>query len=211
MTEVVMKYLKLAGLLLATTTLFGCATSRSVVDIDGPEVASGNGQKVVINVLDERRFEADPRSADIPSLKNGEINDKAITERAIARKRNGYGMGLGDVLLPEGVKVSTLIAKSIGAAYGKAGYQVVPSTEQAPDARTITVHVVEFWSWMSPGAFSVAVNNKSHLKVDTGSASSPVEVKTLKREGMQMITEDDWKLITEAGLQAISESMAKQL
>ncbi|WP_397444433.1 hypothetical protein [Pseudomonas chlororaphis] len=82
-------------MLLVTTTLFGCATSRSVVDIDGSEVASGNGQKGVINVLDERRFEADPRSADIPSLKNGEINDKAITERAIARKRSGYGMGLG--------------------------------------------------------------------------------------------------------------------
>ncbi|WP_423143232.1 hypothetical protein [Pseudomonas chlororaphis] len=102
MIEVAMKYLKLASLLLVATTLFGCATSRSVVGIDGPEVASGNGQKVVINVLDERRFEADPRSADIPSLKNGEIDDKAITERAIARKRNSYGMGLGDVLLPEG-------------------------------------------------------------------------------------------------------------
>ncbi|WP_261792965.1 hypothetical protein [Pseudomonas chlororaphis] len=102
------------------------------------------------------------------------------------------------------------VSQSIGAAYGKAGYQVVQGSDPASDIKTITVHVVEFWSWMSPGAFSVAVNNKSHLKVDTG-VPSPVEVKTLKREGMQMITEDDWKLITEAGLQAITDSMAKQL
>ena len=94
-----MKHLKLACLLLATTALFGCATSRSVVDIATPAVANGNGQKVFISVLDERRFELKPQVPEIPSLKEGEITDKSITERAIARKRNGYGMGLGDVKL----------------------------------------------------------------------------------------------------------------
>ena len=151
-----MKHLKLACLLLATTALFGCATSRSVVDIATPAVANGNGQKVFISVLDERRFELKPQVPEIPSLKEGEITDKSITERAIARKRNGYGMGLGDVLLPEGTKVSDLIAKSIATAYGQAGYRVVPSSEKTVDTQAITVHVIEFWSWMSPSRVATA-------------------------------------------------------
>lgn len=206
-----MKLLKFALLLLASTTLFGCVSSRSVVDIDVPTGATGNGQKVTITTLDERNFQVDPRSADIPSLKNGEITDKSITERAIARKRNSYGMAMGDVLLPEGSKVSDLVGKSVAAAYAKAGYRVVPNAEKTADTQVVTVHIIEFWSWMSPGAFSVAVNNKSHLKVDTQGAATSADIVTQKREGMQLITENDWKVITQIGLQAITEAMASKL
>lgn len=206
-----MKYLKLAAVLFATTTLFGCVTSRGELNLDAPAVANGNGQKVVITALDERRFELKPKSADIPSLKDGEITDKSITERAFARKRNSYGMAMGDILLPQNATVSMVIAKSIASAYSKAGYQVVPSSEKTADTHTVTVHIVEFWSWMSPGAFSVAVNNKAHLKVDTEGAAAPIEIVTNKRESMQMVVGRDWKAITEQGLQEISSSMSAQL
>ncbi|MHC8287523.1 YajG family lipoprotein [Pseudomonas sp. XS1P51] len=206
-----MKYLKLACLLLATTALFGCATSRSEIGVDTPEVANGNGQKVVITVLDERRFELKPGIPEIPSLKDGEITDKTITERAIARKRSGYGMALGDVLLPQGTRLSDLIAKSIAAAYGQAGYRVVQSGEKTADTQAVTVHVIEFWSWMSPGFFTVGVNNRIHLKVETGNASPVVEIVRQKREGVQVVTDNDWQESTQQALQAITEEMAKKL
>ncbi|MGZ7456938.1 flagellar biosynthesis protein [Pseudomonas sp. Ma2-10] len=206
-----MKHLKFACLLLATTALCGCVTSRSVVGVDTPQAANGNGQKVAITVLDERRFELKPEIPEIPSLKDGEITDKTITERAIARKRNGYGMALGDVLLPEGTKLSDLIAKSIAAAYGQAGYRVVQNGEKTADTQAVTVHVIEFWSWMSPGFFTAGVNNKLHLKVETGNASPAVEIVRQNREGVQVVTENDWKESTQQGLKAITETMAKNL
>jgi hypothetical protein len=211
MTGVVMKHLKLACLLLASTALFGCATGRSVVDVNTPPAANGNGQKVFISVLDERRFELKPETPETPSLKDGAITDKTLTERAIARKRNGYGMALGDVMLPEGTKLSDLVAKSIAAAYGQAGYRVVPSSEKTADTHAVTVHVIEFWSWMSPGFLSVGVNNKVHLKVDTGTSAPAVEIFGQHREGAQAVTDNDWKESTEQGLKTVTDTMAKNL
>jgi hypothetical protein len=49
-------------------------------------------------VTDQRTFEARPRDASIPSLKEeADLTNRAITVRAIARKRGGFGMALGDI------------------------------------------------------------------------------------------------------------------
>lgn len=208
-----MKHLKIAALMLASTALFGCATSRSVVDVQAPPATSnGTGQWVAITAVDERAFELDPRSADIPSLKyDNDITVPAITQRAVGRKRNGFGKGLGDVLLPDGKTVSQLVAKSIAEGYRKAGYQVVDSVAPGSDTQAVKVHIVEFWSWFSPGAFSIALNNKSHLTLDVPGAAKPVEVVTNERESIQMATEGQWKAITEQGLQAITAATTKAL
>ncbi|WP_336605487.1 hypothetical protein [Stutzerimonas stutzeri] len=68
---------------------------------------------MVITTIDERTFESKPRSAGIPSLKGGEINDTSITERAFARKRNGFGKALGDVVLPSGRTDSQLVGSVV--------------------------------------------------------------------------------------------------
>lgn len=207
--------IRLAIGIAALTVLAGCATSRSEVDVNvaplsaTQAVAASNGKTVLISTVDDRVFQIDPRSPDIPSLKNDEVTDKSITERAIARKRNGYGKGLGDVLLPSGRTVSQLVNESVAAAYKQAGYQVVtePST---PGAATVKVHIVEFWSWFTPGFFSVDVSNKSHLRIETPGATA-LNVVTRKDESMQAVTEGDWKKITEAGLQEVSRETLKQL
>lgn len=165
------------------------------------QVASSNGKRVSITAVDERKFELKPKEADIPSLKNGEINDSSITQRAVARKRNGYGMGLGDVLLPSGRKVSELIRDAVAEAYTQAGYEVVTDAA-TPGASAVKVRVVEFWSWMRPTALSILVNNKSKLLIETD-GGVVTEVTTLKTESRQMVTEGAWKQITEAGLQEI--------
>lgn len=190
----------------ALAVTVGCATSRSEIDIGVPvaqagQVVSSNGKRVSITAVDERKFELKPKEADIPSLKNGEINDSSITQRAVARKRNGYGMGLGDVLLPSGRKVSELIRDAVAEAYTQAGYEVVTDAA-TPGTSKVKVRVVEFWSWMRPTALSILVNNKSKLLIETDGGVA-TEVTTLKTESRQMVTEGAWKQITEAGLQEI--------
>ena len=208
-----MKHLNIATLILASTVLFGCVTSRSVVDVQMPSSSpNGNGHTVSIAATDERVFEAKPRSADIPSLKNEEeIGDVAITQRAVGRKRNGFGKGLGDVLLPEGKTVAQLVAFSIAEGYRQAGYRVVEAGDASSDTPVVTVHVREFWSWFSPGAFTVAVNNKAHLILDVPGTPKPIELITKERDSMQLVTENDWKKITEQGLRAIANATAKEL
>ncbi len=55
-----------------------------------------------MKVEDDRKFQDKPASADIPSLK-GEQSNATVEEkaRAVARKRNGYGKALGDILLKD--------------------------------------------------------------------------------------------------------------
>ncbi|NVZ53780.1 flagellar biosynthesis protein [Pseudomonas sp. B6002] len=199
----------------ALVMLAGCATSRSEVDVNVAPLnttqaaAASNGKKVLISTVDDRVFQISPRSPDVPSLKNDEVTDKSITERAIARKRNSYGKGLGDVLLPSGRTVSQLVNESVAAAYKQAGYQVVTEPGTA-DATAVKVHIVEFWSWFTPGFFYVDVSNKSHLRIETPGATE-LNVVTRKNESMQAVTENDWKKITEAGLQEVSRETLKQL
>lgn len=206
-----MNPIKLTLAALALTALVGCATSRSEVDVAGPAPradASGHGQQVYISAVDERVFQVNPRQADIPSLKNDEIHDAGITGRAIGRKRNTYGKGLGDVVLPSGRSVSQLVSNAVASAYQQAGYEVVSSP--SPSAEPVNVRIVEYWSWFSPGFFTVAVNNKAHLTIERpGAAALTVVTKT--RDNVQVATDGDWKKINEQGLAAIASETGKQL
>ena len=72
----------------------GCATNRGEIDIKdivSTNPSSGKALKFV-RVTDKRDFQIKPKLANIPSLKNDEINDTSITARAIARKRNTFGL-----------------------------------------------------------------------------------------------------------------------
>lgn len=195
--------------------LAGCATGRSEVDVNAVHASpdqvtvASNGKKVLIRATDERIFEINPRSADIPSLKDDEINDRSVTERAIGRKRGGFGKAFGDVVLPSGRTVSQLAGEAVSNAYREAGYEVV-TDRSTGDAIAVNVHVIEFWSWFSPGFWSVAVNNKSQLRIESP-GSPDLKVVAHINERMQAVTESDWKKITEAGLQEITRETKKQL
>lgn len=206
---------RIAAMVVVLGLLTGCAMGRSEVDVNfapldaAQKIAPANGKKVLISAIDDRVFKINPRSADIPSLKDDEITDKSITERAVGRKRNGYGMAMGDVVLPSGRTVSQLVNQAVSDAYKNAGYEVV-TDKGAKDATAVNVHIVEFWSWFSPGFLSIAVNNKSHLRIETAGAPD-LDVVTRKSENMQAATESDWKEITESGLKEIALETKKQL
>lgn len=198
----------------ALVLLAGCATNRAEVDILPPgnsqTPAPSNGKKVYISTVDDRVFQIKPSRFDIPSLKYDEIGDKSITERAIARKRNNYNMPIGDVLLPKGRTVSELVGDAVATAYRQAGYEVV-GTSGARDVRAVNVHIIEFWSWSTTeGVLDKVLQNKSFLQIETQGA--PVHnVKTLVNEKVKVATDTDWKRVTEAGLEAITQETLKQL
>lgn len=198
----------------ALVLLAGCATNRAEVDILPPGIsqtpAPANGKKVYISTVDDRVFHIKPSSFDIPSLKYDEIDDKSITERAIARKRNNYNMAIGDVLLPKGRTVSELVGDAVATAYRQAGYQVV-STPGASDVSKVNVQIVEFWSWSTTeGVLDKVLQNRSYLQIKTHDAPAH-SVKTLISEKVKVVTDDDWKRVTEAGLEAITQETLKQL
>lgn len=205
---------RLAVGIAALMLLAGCVTSRSEVDVNfvppgNVQPAASNGKKVLISTVDERVFQISPRNPATPSLKNNEVNDKSITERAIARKRNGYGMALGDVLLPSGRTLSQLVNESVASAYQQAGYEVV-TEPGAADATMVKVHIVEFWSWFTPGFLSVDVSSKSLLRIETPGAKT-FDVVSAQNQSMQLVVKKDWKKITEANLQEVSRETSKQL
>ena len=206
----VRKILAVAALVL----LAGCATNRAEVDVlrsgDTQTPAPSNGKKVYISAVDDRVFQIKPSSSDIPSLKYDEIDDKSITERAIARKRNNFNMAIGDVLLPEGRTVSELVGNAVATAYRQAGYEVV-SSPGARDVSEVKVNIIEFWSWYSAeGVLDKVLRNKSLLQIKA--PGTPVQtVKTLVSENVKVATDTDWKTITESGLEAITQETLKQL
>ena len=206
----VRKILAVAALVL----LAGCATNRAEVDVlrpgDTQTPAPSNGKKVYISAVDDQVFQIKPSSSDIPSLKYDEIDDKSITERAIARKRNNFNMAIGDVLLPEGRTVSELVGNAVATAYRQAGYEVV-SSPGARDVSEVKVNIIEFGSWYSAeGVLDKVLRNKSLLQIKA--PGTPVQtIKTLVSENVKVATDTDWKTITESGLEAITQETLKQL
>jgi hypothetical protein len=150
----------------------GCATSRGILDIQVPMTADpAAGPTVVITrVTDARPFEIDPRDPSVPSLKGDEIGDKAITSRAIARKRNTYGMALGDILLPEGHSVEMLVREALATALRHRGYRVVQAEAGAAGAGAtdsapipLEADIRQYWSWFTPGFWALELEFEAIL------------------------------------------------
>ena len=154
-----------------TLVLNACATSRGVLDLNVPDLPNpSSAQSVkIVEVADKRVFEIDPKKPSIPSLQNDEINEPSITRRAVARKRNGYGAALGDILLPEGRTVEELTRDALINALRDSGYRVLVDGEPGYEAATpVSAEIHQFWAWMTPGFWTIKLryNAKLQLKGD---------------------------------------------
>lgn len=195
----------------AASVLAGCAVGRDTIDISAPHASNpASGKFVRIeSVLDKRTFQESPPSPDLASLDpDSDISD-ATKARAIARKRNGFGKGLGDVVLPEGKTVSDLVEGALTAGFQQAGYAVVKKGDaNFNSAAPVSAQVVDFWAWFQPGFWSVKTNHKAEVQLagDVGQLRGTRTVKTRVSESHQVVTSDDWREIVEKGLSAISAS-----
>jgi len=164
-----MNILKKFGLVAVTAlTLAGCATSRGVLDLQVPELPNPSSSQAIkiTDVADRRVFEIKPKRPSIPSLRNDEINDPKITLRAVARKRNGYGAALGDILLPEERTVEQLTREALVNALRSSGYRVVTIGEPGYETATpISAEIQQFWAWMTPGFWELKLRYNAKLKL----------------------------------------------
>src|SRR5690349_18122740 len=140
----------LGAIVAAAMITAGCAVGRSEVKLASPgaeasQAAPATGKVVVIrSVQDERRFEDAPKDPSTPSLDGGASKASADEKsRAIGRKRNTYGMAMGDVLLESGTSVEKAVRDSLAAAFRDAGFQVRDSA--TPGALVVDARIRKFW------------------------------------------------------------------
>ncbi len=181
----------------------GCATNRGMIDVrvvPTPDPQSSAVVKIV-RVTDQRVFELRPTVASTPSLKDGQINNKAITSRAIARKRNGFGKALGDILLPEGRSVEDLVKESVQKALRDKGYSVATDDSQV-DVIPVEVDINQFWAWMTPGVWSIGLEFEAEVDITSPlmSSSNKETVRGYVKLHSQMATGKAWLNTVNKGL-----------
>lgn len=218
------------GLGLALALLLGaCATTRGEMSLavptdeaapaalatpaaDGDAMPAATRVAVIEYVRDLRRFEENPRDPSIPSLKKG--SDYALDaegrKRAIARKRNGYGMAMGDILLEGEDTVETLARGLVEKGLRERGYRVLAAGETAPaDALQLQVDINEFWAWFSPGFWSVSMEAKLRfdIRADGPAGQQTFSIPAYGINKGQSGREANWRLAYD---RAFEDYLAKQ-
>jgi hypothetical protein len=206
--------------ILLTALLFlgtGCALGRDVVDVRvAPSANPTAGPLVRIErVTDRRVFQANPPEANIPSLENADdIKNPAVTSRAIARKRGGFGKALGEIALPEGQTVAGLVEEALGRALQEAGYRVVRKGDPAAtEGMPIEADIDQFWAWFRPGFWQVAAEFEARISMKAPMAAfqSAEPVKGVARVEGMAITQDDWQKVVNQGLEDLTRNFRERL
>lgn len=208
-----LKLVTLASLVLLTT---GCASNRSVLDVNVDSGANPTGGEAVyfVKISDSRAFEQTPKDPSTPSLKGGDIGNVEITSRAIARKRGSYGNAWGDVVLPEGRTVSELVGSAMARAFRDAGYQVIEGGDpRFPDAIPVEASIENFWAWMTPGFWALALESKTkvYIKAPITSFRTGEAVEGYARDTFQVATEGNWREIVERGIANFIQNLKSRL
>ena len=199
---------------LAFVSLFsGCATTTSTVDVQhaqAPAVAAKGFAKIT-EVRDIRRFEAAPKEPSTPSLENAqELKNAAITSRAIARKRGGYGMAFANVLLPEGRTVELVVREAVAKALIEQGYEVVDAkSPQYEKALPMQVDIDQFWAWFTPGFWQVTVEFRGLLLVKAEGLTGRKEdiVRGNAEVKGMAVTDSEWKEVVVAGVNDLTKNL----
>jgi hypothetical protein len=201
---------------LILTTALGCASSRGTLDIAVPVPPNPIGEVAfqVPVVEDARIFQASPPDPSIPSLKNAEeIRDAVVTSRAIARKRGGYGMAMGDILLPEGRAVQDLARDAIIRGLRSAGHPVLmPGDPGYADALPLAARIDQLWAWLTPGFWAMAIEFETRMHLT--SEFAPLDGEDVRGYILlksAAVSSEKWRSTIDRGLQDFSSSLEKIL
>jgi hypothetical protein len=166
---------------------------------------------VVVDPIDARKFEVAPATPSIPSLKEAsQIGNAQFTSRALARKRNGYGAAMGDVLLTPPQTVSSLIGGAVKAGLRDSGYRILEPNDPGYDiASKVNVRIVEFWTWVTPG-FSIKLDNATELVLEGNLSrlATPVAISVRDTKGYGAIFESDWAPFIASVLAKVRQQVA---
>lgn len=208
-----------AALLFVSALLGGCATSRSELKIAAPDATSSTPvtkQRAVVirSVRDERQFAEKPADPSVPSLGSGGVTaaSDAVKARAIGRKRNGFGMALGDVLLDDGQTVTGLVRDNLSSAFRQAGYRVAPDAASAgASPLLVDVRIRKFWAWFTPGMMTITL--AAHIETDVviSDAGTTTMVSVKATDDRMAATEGAWAEIVQKALAAYRAEAAKKV
>jgi len=188
---------KLGLAFVMSAALGACALTRSEVAVVQNAAADPAAGIVVVIAppLDQREFSDAPAYPSMPSLKEpSQLGDKQITSRAIGRKRNTFGAALGDVLLAPPQTVASLVGDAVRNGLRDAGYRVVDGGDAANAAAPrVTVRVIEFWNWTTPG-MDIKLDHTSRIILEGGlpALRQPLIITTEGREGYFAVSESAW-------------------
>jgi hypothetical protein len=210
------KYLKWVVISVFLIVSAGCATSRGVLDIqDKPVINPASGKAVkFVRVIDKRDFQINPGQPSIPSLKNNEINNKDITSRAIARKRNGFGKALGDILLPEDKTVMGVVENRVSRGFAESGYRVLtPKDKDYASAIPVEIEIQKFWGWFNPGFWSIKISFQTALKITApiGEFENGVVVESEVQKGFQTAVGSNWQEVIDLSLEKLNNDIKLKL
>ena len=179
---------------------------------EGAAATGGDKVAVIARVSDAREFQENPSDPSIPSLKKGDDYelDAEGRKRALARKRNGYGKAMGDILLEGGETVESLSRDLVARGLAERGYRVLDAGTAAPDgALRVDVDIRELWAWFTPGFWAVSMEAKLKMEIR---ATGPGGADTVTVAGYginkgQSGREDNWRLAYD---RAFENYLAKQ-
>ena len=184
---------------LAVLFLAGCATNRGTMTLSVPEaaVSKSDGTPVYIDeIVDQRQFQDKPSDPSIPSLKGGASSASAeVKAKAIARKRNSYGMAMGDIVLEGDQTVIGVTRDLLRESLTDAGYTVVDDRRAlGDDGMEIDVRIDRFWAWFTPGMWAVKMEVviETALSVAQGGKTRNVDIKAYSINKGQSGREGNW-------------------
>ncbi|MGN1281313.1 MAG: hypothetical protein ACI4UM_05360 [Succinivibrio sp.] len=179
--------------------LTGCATSRGTLDLTAAlsdKVQSADSVKSVFidKYTDNRVFATNASSPDKPTYDPSKGLDDETRAKIIARKRNGYGMAMGDIVLANGLTTEKLIRNIVSQAFVDAGYTVVTDD---PDNKAVhaNINVDRFWGWVEIGFFAPSVFASSELLLDLsyGDRSDSIHSYKVEENVCLIANGEEWK------------------
>jgi hypothetical protein len=209
-----MALMRAALAIAAMAMLAACAVNRSEITI-APQASTQPASgvvAVVVDPVDVRKFEVAPATPSIPSLKEAsQIGNAQVTSRALARKRNGYGAAMGDVLLTPPQTVSSLVGGAVKAGLQDSGYRILEPNDPGYDsAPKVNVRIVEFWTWVTPGFAQIKLDNVTELVLEGNlpRLATPVAISVRETKGYGAIFESDWGPFISSALTKVREQVS---
>ena len=200
-------YFIFLSFILSTFLLTGCASNRSILDIQGPvlsesTIPKSTDKEVFINLpIDKRKFEKKPPFPDTPSLNYKKPHGDEIKVRAVARKRNGYGMAMGDILLPEGRTVALLIQDCLRQALIEQGYSVIDDKSKImPSTYMVDTDILKFWSWVDLDLGYIITEVSTVIRMQSTKGVNEQKIYFNAYGSFFAATEKNWKKVMTAAV-----------
>lgn len=177
--------------------LSGCVVGRRTVDLTVPNPAMtslNKGEVYIAGIEDHRIFQNKPPLPSIPSI-DGDVGQMSTSEQSlmIGRQRNGYGMAMGDIALPEGESVEVKMRKLIESGLSSKGYTISGQPDSGYD---FDAEIIAFWAWFTPGMFAVSFEAEvvCDIKIHGQGADKEMRVKGYGKNTGQIASDANWQL-----------------